>query len=134
MAVIFPVYLLGNIATIFKIKHDTSIEATDKEMLSVMQRVVVISLGILFSQFLVDFDKAEAFLKSHLIKNQQKQLKSVFTNHMDGIVLSHRRKDEDYSDNELHPDTELSESKQTRGELVIDLCNQAVTKIFGFTP
>ena len=69
LAVVFPVYFLINIATIIKIKYDTSIETTDKQFLSVMQRVLIIGLGILFSKFLVDFDKAESFLKSHLMKN-----------------------------------------------------------------
>jgi len=53
---------------------------------------------------------------------------------MDGIVLCHRRKDQEVSRDELHPDNEANDSKQTKGELVFDLCNQAVTKIFGFTP
>ena len=132
--VLFPMYFIINLATVIKIKLDTTIEQTNnKQMVVVMQRITTLALSILFSRFCMDIDSAQQFLKSHFLKNQQKQLTSVFNNHMDGIILCRKRKEQESGDEQIS-DQEGNLVKQQKGELVFDLCNQAVTKIFGFTP
>ena len=116
LVVLFPMYFIINLATVLKIRFDpsiedaTGIEATNKQMVVVMQRITVLAVSILFSRFLMDIDAAEQFLKTHFLKNQQKQLTSVFNNHMDGIILCRKRKEQD-TESEQIEDQESSTAK-----------------------
>ena len=65
LVVLFPMYFIINLATVLKIRFDpsiedaTGIEATNKQMVVVMQRITVLAVSILFSRFLMDIDSAE---------------------------------------------------------------------------
>ena len=133
--VLFPLYFLINLATVYKIKnyHSDDFNVSDAQSFAVMSRIVLLSIVILYSHFLMDIDKAELFLKSYLIKNQQKQLTNVFNNHMDGIILCRRDDNQPIVEEENGADQEKATGSK-KIELVFELCNQAITKVLGFTP
>ena len=128
LGIFTPIYLLINIAMLLSVYEDIEETGMGKKKvnkaINVIVRFTFIAVGCLFAQYLVVIQETELFLKSRITKMQQKQLVNVFNNQPDGIILTRAA-----IDDRANPPAPIDEK-----EIHFELCNQAVTKILGFTP